>query len=343
MHTSFMPTTADNLATTATQAGSILDQDFAPPLPLAVAYSGGADSTALLHACHQRWPGAVQAVHVHHGLQSAADSFVTHCQQVCSALGVPLHVVRLDARAQPGQSPQDAARRHRYRALAQVAQQIAAASLALAQHADDQVETLLLALSRGAGLPGLAAMPSHWQRDGLHWFRPLLHTPAAVLRDWLTAQNLSWVEDPSNDSHDYVRNRIRAHVLPALQVSFAQWRQTFARSSAHAAQASRLLDDLARLDLQTTGTPPRIRALQTLTPDRQANALRYWLRANHEVRPSDAQLRELQRQIGACRTRGHRIHIRVGTGVVVRMGEEIGWYTGGLLPAGAVHQPPGYA
>lgn len=338
-----MPTTAAPPPPGHARPASILPRDFAPPLPLAVAYSGGADSTALLHACHQRWPGAVRAVHVHHGLQSAADSFVAHCQQTCATLDVPLHVVRLDARAQPGQSPQDAARRHRYRALAEVARQTAAASLALAQHADDQVETLVLALSRGAGLPGLAAMPAHWQRDGLHWFRPLLHTPAQALRDWLNAQHLPWVEDPSNASHDYVRNRIRAHVLPALQASFAQWRQTFARSSAHAAQAVRLLDELARLDLQATGTPPRIRALQALTPDRQANALRHWLRTSHDVRPSDAQLRELLRQIGACRTRGHRIHIRVGAGVVVRMGEEIGWYTGGILPAGAAKQRPGCA
>ena len=136
---------------------------FAPTLPVAVAYSGGADSTALLHACVQRWPGQVYAIHVHHGLQSAADGFDAHCRQTCLDLQVPLAVAYVDARHQPGQSPEDAARRHRYTALVQQARSAfvqPAGSMALAQHADDQVETLLLALSRGAGVAGLAAMPA---------------------------------------------------------------------------------------------------------------------------------------------------------------------------------------
>ena len=136
-------------------------RDFVPPLPLAIAYSGGADSSALLRACAQRWPGQVRALHVHHGLQAAADDFLQHCQQVCRQLQVPLAVAQVDARAQPGQSPEDAARQHRYAALTQLARTGTAqpaASIALAQHADDQVETLLLALSRGAGVAGLAAM-----------------------------------------------------------------------------------------------------------------------------------------------------------------------------------------
>ena len=304
-------------------------QSFAPALPLAVAYSGGADSTALLYACAQRWPGQVVAIHVHHGLQAAADVFEAHCRAVCAQLNVPLAVVHVDARHQPGQSPEDAARRHRYAALAQYAREAFAqpvASLALAQHADDQVETLLLALSRGAGVAGLAAMPAQWQRDGLQWHRPLLGVSAADIRSWLKAQAITWVEDPSNTDASYTRNRIRAQLLPVLEQVFPQFRETFARSSAHAAQAKRLQQDLAVLDLETVGVPPTIKALQQLSAERQANVLRHWLLLHHQVTPTAAQLRELLRQISACQTRGHRIHIKLGYGFAVRNGAQLGWY-----------------
>lgn len=304
-------------------------QAFQPVLPLAVAYSGGADSTALLYACAQRWPGQVSAIHVHHGLQAAADEFAVHCQAACTQLNVPLAVVHVDARHRIGQSPEDAARRHRYAALAQHARQAFAqpmASVALAQHADDQVETLLLALSRGAGVAGLAAMPAHWVRDGFDWHRPLLGVRAADIREWLLAQSITWVEDPSNTDTCYTRNRIRAQLLPALEQVFPQFRETFARSSAHAAQAKRLQQDLAQLDLQAVGVPPHIQALQQLSAERQANVLRHWLLMHHQTTPTAAQLRELQRQISACQTRGHRIHIKLGYGFAVRNGPRLGWY-----------------
>ena len=131
-----------------------------PSFPVAIAFSGGADSTALLHAAAQAWPQRVQAIHVHHGLQPAAQAFASHCEKLCSDLGVPLHIRAVDARHAAGESPEDAARKARYRALAGAAAEAGAATVLLAQHADDQVETLLLALSRGAGLPGLAAMPA---------------------------------------------------------------------------------------------------------------------------------------------------------------------------------------
>lgn len=304
-------------------------QAFAPALPLVVAYSGGADSTALLHACARRWPGHVYAIHVHHGLQAAADDFEAHCRVVCAQLQVPLSVVHVDARHQAGQSPEDAARRHRYTALAAHARQAFAqpmASIALAQHADDQVETLLLALSRGAGVAGLAAMPSHWQREGLDWYRPLLGVDVADIRAWLKVQAIAWVEDPTNADPSYTRNRIRLQLLPVLEQVFPQFRTTFARSSAHAAQAKRLQQDLAQLDLQSVGVPPAIKALQQFSQERQANVLRHWLLQYHQVTPTAAQLQELLRQISACHTRGHQIRIKVGYGFAVRVGGNLGWY-----------------
>lgn len=304
-------------------------QAFAPALPLAVGLSGGADSTALLRACALRWPGQVRAIHVHHGLQAAADGFEQHCIALCDALKVPLTVRRLDARHAPGQSPEDAARQARYQALASVAlapsAEGAIQSIALAQHADDQAETLLLALSRGAGVAGLAAMPARWERAGLAWHRPLLQVAGADVRHWLCAQGQAWVEDPTNADERFTRNRIRAKLLPALDAAFPSFRDTFARSAANAAQAAELLHELAQQDLALVGMPPEIRALQGLSRARQANVLRHWLRLVHHTTPAAAQLGELLDQIQACTTRGHQIRIKVGRGFVLRSGTQLGW------------------
>ena len=301
--------------------------DFSPGLPFAVAFSGGADSTALLLACAQRWPGQVRAVHIHHGLQAAADDFERHCRTVCERLGLPLAVRRVQAGHAPGQSPEDAARRARYAALAEAVytEWPDVRDVLLAQHADDQVETLLLALSRGAGLPGLASMPAHWQRMGLHWHRPCLAVPGAALRNWLREQGQAWVEDPSNSDEQFTRNRIRARLLPVLAELFPAFRDTFVRSAAHAAQAQDVLNEVAEQDLMRVGMPPRIAALQQLSRARQALVLRHWLRSAHATTPSAAQLNELLSQVAACTTRGHRLHLKAGQGFVQRQGQLLHW------------------
>lgn len=309
--------------------------DFSPALPMAVGLSGGADSTALLLACARKWPGQVQAIHVHHGLQAAADGFEQHCAALCQSLNVPLWVKRLDARHTPGQSPEDAARQARYKAFEAVViaskAQAAIKSIAIAQHADDQVETLLLALSRGAGIAGLAAMPARWERAGVVWHRPLLQVAGADIRSWLRLQGQPWVEDPTNTDQRYTRNRIRAQLLPALEAAFPAFRDTFARSASNAAQAAELLDELAQQDLLRVGAPPHITVLQGLSRARQANVLRHWLRVAYATTPSAAQLGELLNQLAACTTRGHRIHIKVGRGFVVRSGPQLGWYNPEVL------------
>ncbi|MFT7117560.1 MAG: tRNA(Ile)-lysidine synthase [Rhodoferax sp.] len=310
---------------------------FSPALPLAVAFSGGADSTALLLACAEKWPGQVQAVHVHHGLQTAADDFELHCQTFCAHLGVPLAVKRVDARHSSGQSPEDAARRARYKAFEAAIHgpevNVAIQSMALAQHADDQVETLLLALSRGSGLPGLSAMPSRWVRDGITYHRPLLGVRAPEIRDWLVNRHIAWIEDPSNTDEQFTRNRIRARLLPALAATFPQFRDTFARSASHAAQAQVVLLEVAVQDLQAIDSPPRIKAIQLLSRPRQANVLRYWFQHCFNAVPSTAQLDELLDQIAACVTRGHHIRIKVGVGFVERRGLVLHWYNPDFSPS----------
>jgi tRNA(Ile)-lysidine synthase len=318
---------------------------FQPALPqgaaLGVALSGGADSSALLAGCAQRWPGQVIALHVNHGLQAAASQFEAVCQTLCSSLNLPLRVARVDAGHASGQSPEDAARIARYSALASLAGEVKTeghighiAHIALAQHADDQVETLLLALSRGAGPAGLAAMPAHWERMGLHWHRPLLEVAAADIRHWLRQHSISWVEDPTNADPGFTRNRIRADLLPPLQACFPHFRDTFARAAQHSAAASELLDALADIDLLAVLDPgtgaPQIKALQLLRAPRQANALRHWLKTRFATTPSTAQLLALLAQITACTTRGHHIDIRVGSGFVRREGAVLRWYNSAL-------------
>jgi tRNA(Ile)-lysidine synthase len=313
---------------TATLADAIAD--FSPTLPLAVAFSGGADSTALLLACAEKWPGQVHAIHIHHGVQAAADDFEQHCRAFCAQLNVPLVIKRVDGRHASGQSPEEAARRVRYKAFEAVAlmeyAQEAIKNIAIAQHADDQVETLLLALSRGSGLPGLSAMPANWVREGITYHRPLLRVRASEIRAWLAGRGVAFVEDPTNVDEQFTRNRIRARLLPALEASFPHFRDTFARSAAHAAQAQIVLQEVAEQDLSLIGSPPVIKHIQRLSRPRQANVLRHWLNTTFGAVPSAAQLAELLDQIAACTTRGHQIHIKVGTGFCERRGTVLHWY-----------------
>ena len=263
------------------------------------------------------------AAHLNHGLQAAAQDFERHCEAACARLGVPLHIERIDARHAGGESPEDAARRGRYDALHRVALRQKVAPVALAQHGDDQVETVLLALLRGAGIAGLAGMRAQWHKDGIDYVRPLLGLGAAEIREWLRVQGIEWIDDPTNASERYTRNRIRSRVLPAIAAVFPSYRDTFGRSARHAAQAQALLDEVAAEDLGRIGVPPPIDALRAMGRLRQANLLRHWLKSAHGQQPSAAQLEELLDQLEACTTRGHGIRIKAGTGFVQRDGARL--------------------
>jgi len=252
-----------------------------------VAFSGGLDSTVLLHllADYVRHHDAppLYAVHIHHGLQAAADAWPAHCQQVCDALGIELRVIRvqLDSAA----SLEQAAREARYRAFASLLGP--GEVLFTGQHREDQAETLLFRLLRGAGLRGLAAMPASRSLGQGRLVRPLLDQSREQLQAYAQASGLKWIEDPSNTDTRFARNFLRAEVVPLLRQRWPQASQNLARSAAHLGEALALLDELAATDI-AAASPGAVApwqcldsldmgVLAALSPARQRNALQYWL------------------------------------------------------------------
>ncbi|QHF43568.1 tRNA lysidine(34) synthetase TilS [Pseudomonas sp. S35] len=252
-----------------------------------IAFSGGLDSTVLLHllaslANTENLP-PLSAVHVHHGLQAAADGWPSHCQSVCDSLGVPLRVISVQVK--PVASLERAARDARYQAFSEVIQ--AEEVLLTGQHRDDQAETLLFRLLRGAGVRGLAAMPVHRSLAGGHLVRPLLDISRAELQAYATEYQLTWVEDPSNADPRFSRNYLRHRVFPTLAERWPQAISSLARTAEHLSEAQVLLDELARMDLQAAGQASvfpwlalpslALGPLRELSDARQRNALRHWL------------------------------------------------------------------
>jgi tRNA(Ile)-lysidine synthase len=159
---------------------------------------------------------------------------------------------------------------------------------------------------------------------GITYHRPFLQLSADQIKDWLRAQGIGWIEDPTNTDTKYTRNKIRSDVIPSIAKAFPSFRQTFARSARHAAQAQTLLDELALEDLKITGNPPKIKQLQTFSAERQANALRFWFKSQG-TSASDAQMSELLSQIDRCKTAGHQIEMKLGTGFVRKSGAALAW------------------
>ncbi len=251
---------------------------------LIVGYSGGLDSHVLLHLLatnRTSWPERMlAAIYVDHGLQAASAGWGEHCACVCRELDVPFRALRIGARPAPGESPEAAARRARYAALA--AELGPDDALLTAHHRDDQAETLLLQLLRGAGPHGLAAMPSA-SRLGQGWLlRPLLAVDRAELLAYAHAQRLNWIEDASNTDTDFDRNYLRHRILPLLKKRWPAATRALSRSAQWCAEAAAWLDEEADADLAHVATHRsdrlNIPALCELSELRQRNLLRRWLR-----------------------------------------------------------------
>jgi len=223
------------------------------PGRVAVALSGGRDSVALLCAVAALPEARARdpiAIHVHHGLSARADAWQASCEALCQRLRVPLAARRVSVDPADPEGMEAAARRARYAALSAAAVEAKAAVVLLAHHQDDQAETLLLQLARGAGPHGLAGMAeARTDEGGLIWLRPLLRLPRSAIDAWVRSRGLAFVDDDSNALPRHRRNALRLAVVPAFARIFPGYPGTLARAAALQADAARLIDDLAAQDL----------------------------------------------------------------------------------------------
>lgn len=264
---------------------------------LAIALSGGVDSMVLLDAASVRAAAhaiSLCAVHVHHGLSPHADRWADFCAAQCAQRGVPLATHRLRLQRRRGESLEACARAARYACLLASAVD----TVVLAHHADDQAETLLLQLLRGAGSHGLSAMPAYRPgRPAL--LRPLLGLGRAHLAAYATARGLAWIDDESNSDRSHARNFLRHEVMPLIAARFAGYPATLLRAARHQAEAVELADALAAADaagaLDANGLDRQ--RLGALSAARARNLLRWFLRAQGLRPPSETRLAEMLRQI----------------------------------------------
>ncbi|MFZ9652162.1 MAG: tRNA lysidine(34) synthetase TilS [Steroidobacteraceae bacterium] len=275
---------------------------------LCIALSGGVDSVALLAALGAarktdrtlaRLP--LRAVHVHHHLQAAADDWARHCRMLCRSFSVPLTVRHVSVSRVRGTSLEAEARRVRRAAFEQVLRR--GEVLLTAHHEDDQLETVLLQLMRGAGVAGLAAMPA-CAPFGRGWsLRPLLGSSRAELVDFALQAKLDWVEDDSNVDERFDRNYVRRRIVPLLRARWPAAARVAARSTAHLAEARELLGELAAIDLSSLveGEALALDKLAKLGLARQRNALRAWIAACGASLPDATHLERVRRELPAAR------------------------------------------
>ncbi|RLT92629.1 tRNA lysidine(34) synthetase TilS [Ketobacter sp.] len=273
-----------------------------------VGFSGGLDSTVLLHLVYRWWcqlpphrRPPLQAIHVNHQLHAEAPGWRNQCVALCQQWSIPC-VTRDVTVDRAASSLEQQARRARYQVFHELVQP--SEVLLLAHHRDDQVETLLQRLARGSGPLGLGAMTAHSRRHGFHIVRPLLDWDRLELETYAREHHLHWVEDPSNQDESLERNFIRRRLLPLWRSRRAELNQTLARSARLCNESALLLDDLAALDLggaRPDGGLPLVR-LQTLSTARQHNLLRFWLRELGIPLPSAVVLQRIASEVASATT-----------------------------------------
>jgi tRNA(Ile)-lysidine synthase len=275
---------------------------------IAIALSGGLDSSALLHLAHahaQAHDVKLYAFHIHHGISPNADAWLAHCEQQCAALGITFEARRVTLQKKEKTGTEEAARKSRYAALGALCREHGANLLLTAHHQDDQAETVLLQLLRGSGVAGLSGMdaanaaPELLANPALVMARPLLAASRKQLAAYVAEHGIGYVDDESNDDPRYARNALRHTVMPALAQHFPGFQERFARSAQHAQSAQRLLTELAEQDLAAAldGDCILIAQLRTLSVDRSYNLLRHWFAQRGLRMPSAAWLSEMLVQL----------------------------------------------
>ena len=267
-----------------------------PSPTLLLAFSGGVDSCVLLHVLLQAQKTLnfnLQAMHVHHGLSPNADNWADFCAKTCATYQVPLEVVKVTVEKNAGLGVEAAARQARYQSLFQAN----ADYILLAHHQDDQAETLLLQLLRGAGLKGLSSMAGY--DASRHLLRPLLDVSRLAIEAYAKSAQLTWIEDESNLDTQYDRNYCRHEVMPVIKIRFPAASETLARSASHIAEAASLLDELAQIDAVACVFDGRmkIEQLRTLNLLRAKNLFRWWLSRLGFLSPSKDKLDDMLTQL----------------------------------------------
>ncbi len=297
MASSRKPPTSSSLAA---HVAAQLRQYVQPGDRVVAALSGGIDSVVLFDALTQVRADVgikLSAVHVNHQINPKASSWATFCRALCRARDVPLKVAKVEVAR--GNSLEAAARDARYAVFAQQR----ADWIALAHNLDDQAETVLLQLLRGAGIKGLSAMPImriQANSDGIKspsLLRPLLDTPRNEIAAYASERALQWIEDDSNDDVHYNRNFMRHQLLPLIAQRYPAYRRTLSRAAGHFAEAAQLLAELADGDHVNTADNLSIATLRQLPVARAKNAIRHFLAAHNIAMPSAVRLDECVRQI----------------------------------------------
>ncbi|HKU88112.1 MAG TPA: tRNA lysidine(34) synthetase TilS [Casimicrobiaceae bacterium] len=297
---------------------------------IAVALSGGRDSVVLLDAAVAVADPLfeVLAFHVEHGLSPNARAWARFCTDLCAARAVPCHVERVRVARGPRISVEAAAREARYAAVAALAAAHGVRAVLLAHHADDQAETALLQLLRGAGPRGLAAMPAARYDGRVHWLRPFLDLPRARIEAYAQAQSVAFVDDESNADPRYRRNALRRDVVPALRAIAPGYPSALVRAASLQGEAAALLDDLAAIDARSgyDGVALDRATLAALDDVRARNLLRWFLRQRGLPAPSHARLAAMLRQL---------VHADADARVLIRhAGAAVGMHRGRIV----VHQ-----
>ncbi len=290
---------------------------------LVLAFSGGLDSCLLLHLladCKKTLSFQLSAHHVHHGLSPNADAWASFCTEVCAKLNIPLTISKVKIEHNSGLGLEAAAREARYKALASIdADFICPDFILLAHHQDDQAETMLLQLARGAGVKGLAGMAAIDLSRKL--LRPFLDAPRASLEAYASANKLTWINDESNADTHFDRNFMRHEILPKLEAQYPAIKQTISRSATHLADCSALLDDLAQLDsadaLKQNRQQLSLQALVNLSVSRANNLVRWWLAQNQLTMPSTLVLQQIVQQLLGAKADA-AIQIKVSYSLTVR-------------------------
>ena len=295
-------------------AQKVLLAHIQPDDHLTIALSGGIDSVVLLNiltVLSKQMPFTLSAVHVNHGISSNATRWSRFCCDLCNAYGVSIHIAYLQIKKEAGVSLEAIAREERYRVFSGMP----ADFIVVAQHLDDQAETLLLQLFRGAGIRGLSAMPVVRKQSATapQILRPLLEVSRRSIEDYARQNELRWINDESNDDTAFHRNFLRHDILPLLKKRYPNYPQTLLRASRHFAEASQLLDELAAMDSENCLVRGKlqIERIRKLNIKRVKNLLRYTLAQQGAMLPSTAKLEDIANQLLSA-NRDNQIHITFG-------------------------------